>query len=82
LYTPRKKWYKYLKNPKKLDLNGFQNPSKRLFKEIQVLNKNQMAYQKFAIDFTLIDQIVYEMIIINSHYAHLTPFNTPISLFM
>ena len=28
-----------------------------------------MAYQKFAFDFTLIDQIVYEIIKINSHNA-------------
>ena len=45
------------------DLNkGFINEFQRLFKEIQVLNQNQIAYQKFTFNFTLINQIFYELI--------------------
>ena len=63
-YRQLKKCYKYLKNPKSLIwINVFINKFPRLFKEIQVLDKNQMAYQKFAFNFTFIGQIVYEIYI-------------------
>ena len=35
---------------------------KKHLTKIQVLNKNQIAYQNFAFDFTLIDQKVYDII--------------------
>ena len=43
-------------------IKGFKNEFYQLFKQIQVLYKNIMAYTKFALYFTWIDQIVYEII--------------------
>ena len=53
-----------LKIPKSLIwIKGFTNEFKKLFNQTQVLFKIYMAYNKFALYFTWIDQIDYEIII-------------------